>query len=245
VRAIPDDLHSLNGDRLRALRVGICTCLFGSESRHAEVNEVVMNALVMMERAGATLVEMNNLALDVPTLVDELDVQKYEFKNAINAYLSRSGAAPVNDLDEILASGRFHPSIGQFLRDANAFEPARDSKAYEARKARITELRETVVTAMAEKDVDVLAYPLQRGLAARIEEAAQPERNGIVASLCGFPAIDVPAGFSCITAEAPIGVPIGIDLLGRPWSEALLLDTAFAFERLAAFRTPPLATTEL
>jgi amidase len=87
---------------------------------------------------------------------------------------------------------------------------------------------------------------LQRQLAAPIDDLAQqPERNGIVASLCGFPAIDVPAGFSRATPAAPLGVPIGMDLLGPPWSDQLLLNVAFAFERRSTFRTPPLCAPEL
>jgi Asp-tRNA(Asn)/Glu-tRNA(Gln) amidotransferase A subunit family amidase len=239
-----DYLRSLNGDILRGLRIGICTCLFGNERRHAEVNEVVMPALLIMERAGAKLVEMRKLALDVPVLVDEFDVQKYEFKDAINGYLSRSDA-PVKSLGELLASGKFHLRVAGFLRDAEAFDPSRDAAAYRQRQARMTGLRNRLLAALAEEEVDVLAYPLQRQLVAPIDDLAQPERNGIVASLCGFPAIDVPAGFSRATPAAPLGVPIGMDLLGRPWSEQLLLNAAFALEGLLAFRTPPLSTPEL
>jgi amidase len=238
-------LRSLNDRALRGLRIGICTCLFGSESRHAEVNEVVMRALHMMEAAGAKLVEMRHLALDVPVLVDELDVQKHEFKDAVNDYLFRSHA-PVGSLGELVASEKFHPRVGAFLRDAEAFDFPRHAAAYRQRQAGMTRLRNRVLAALTEENVDVLAYPLQRQLAAPIDDLAQqPERNGIVASLCGFPAIDVPAGFSRATPAAPLGVPIGMDLLGPPWSDQLLLNVAFAFERRSTFRTPPLCAPEL
>jgi Asp-tRNA(Asn)/Glu-tRNA(Gln) amidotransferase A subunit family amidase len=64
--------------------------------------------------------------------------------------------------------------------------------------------------------------------------------------MMGFPAIDVPAGFSPPTATAPLGVPVGIEFLGRPWSEAKLLGFAYAFEQATKVRrlpasTPPLA----
>lgn len=239
-----DYLRSLNDEVLRSLRIGVCTSLFGTESRHDEVNDVVMRALAMMEKAGARLVEMRDLALDVPVLVDELDVQKYEFKDAINGYLSRSDA-PVRTLGELVASGKFHPRVGAFLRDAEAFDVSRDAATYRERQAGMTRLRNRLLAAFAEDEIDVIAYPLQRQLAAPIEDCAQPERNGIVASLCGLPAIDIPAGFSRATPAAPLGVPIGMDLLGRPWSEQLLLNAAFAFERRSAFRTPPPCTPDL
>jgi transposase-like protein len=42
----------------------------------------------------------------------------------------------------------------------------------------------------------------------------------ILSSVTGYPAITVPAGFSKPSVDAPIGVPVGMDILGRPFSEA-------------------------
>jgi hypothetical protein len=55
----------------------------------------------------------------------------------------------------------------------------------------------------------------------------------------GLPAIAIPAGF---TTD---GLPIGLELLGAAWTEAKLLNYAFAWEqsakpRRAPFSTPPL-----
>jgi amidase len=61
----------------------------------------------------------------------------------------------------------------------------------------------------------------------------------------GFPAITVPAGFSTPTETAPIGVPVGMDILGRPFSEAKLLSIAYAFEQATQFRRPPQSTPPL
>ena len=48
---------------------------------------------------------------------------------------------------------------------------------------------------------------------------------GVGASLAGLPAISVPAGF---TDE---GLPVGLQLIGRPWDETTLISAADAFER--------------
>ena len=55
-------------------------------------------------------------------------------------------------------------------------------------------------------------------------------------NLLGFPAVVVPIGFS---AE---GLPIGVQIVGRPWEEELVLTVAAMLERSAGeFATPPLA----
>jgi Asp-tRNA(Asn)/Glu-tRNA(Gln) amidotransferase A subunit family amidase len=67
---------------------------------------------------------------------------------------------------------------------------------------------------MAKNNVVALLYPHQKRLPVMIGEMNQAERNGILASLTGFPAITVPAGFSTPTESAPIGVP-GRDRIPR------------------------------
>jgi Asp-tRNA(Asn)/Glu-tRNA(Gln) amidotransferase A subunit family amidase len=43
----------------------------------------------------------------------------------------------------------------------------------------------------------------------------------------------MPAGFT------PDGLPVGLELLGRPWRDAELLTIAYAYERLAQPRRAP------
>jgi aspartyl-tRNA(Asn)/glutamyl-tRNA(Gln) amidotransferase subunit A len=54
-------------------------------------------------------------------------------------------------------------------------------------------------------------------------------------SFCGVPAISIPCGFT------GHGLPIGMQLIGRPWSEASLLGTAIAYQEVTAhhLRRPP------
>ena len=78
-----------------------------------------------------------------------------------------------------------------------------------------------------------------------IGELNQSDRNGIVAGLTGYPAIDIPAGFSTPSEAAPLGVPVGMDLLGRPWSEGKLLGLAYAVEQATRLRRPPASAPAL
>jgi Asp-tRNA(Asn)/Glu-tRNA(Gln) amidotransferase A subunit family amidase len=73
----------------------------------------------------------------------------------------------------------------------------------------------------------------------------QKDRNGVIAALTGFPAIEVPAGYSTPTADAPIGVPVGLEFLGRAWAEPELIRLAYGFEQATHFRKPPVSTPAL
>jgi Asp-tRNA(Asn)/Glu-tRNA(Gln) amidotransferase A subunit family amidase len=98
---------------------------------------------------------------------------------------------------------------------------------------------------MAKNNVVALLYPHQKRLPVMIGEMNQAQRNGILASLAGFPAISVPAGFSTPTVSAPIGVPVGIEFLGPPFSEPQLLQIAYGFEQATCARKPPQSTLPL
>ena len=101
------------------------------------------------------------------------------------------------------------------------------------------------MTAIAANRLDAILYPHQRRLVVPIGEE-QVERNGVLSNSTGFPALTFPGGFSAPTSAAPIGVPVGLELLGPEWSEPTLLKLAYAFEQsagsaqAAAGSAPPL-----
>jgi aspartyl-tRNA(Asn)/glutamyl-tRNA(Gln) amidotransferase subunit A len=95
--------------------------------------------------------------------------------------------------------------------------------------------------------VDVVAMPTSPTAAVRIgERVSDPVQMYLMdvftvsANLSGLPAISVPCGF---TGE-PGGLPIGLQLMGRRFDEAMLLRVADAYERDTEWskQQPPLPT---
>lgn len=90
----------------------------------------------------------------------------------------------------------------------------------------------------ADHDLDAIVYPHQQQLVCEVG-GSQKERNGVLCSVTGFPSIVVPAGYSQSTRTAPVGIPIGMEIIGRPWSEKTLLSIAGIYEKKAAVMELP------
>lgn len=95
-------------------------------------------------------------------------------------------------------------------------------------------------------EVDGLLFPTTPIPASKIGEDVETElegkkisifltyiRNCMPVSVAGYPAISVPAGYS------QTGLPIGLEIVGRPWEEDKLLSLAYAFEQATKVRKAP------
>ena len=231
----------LDAGGLKGRRIGVLSSLQGREERHKEVNQVMDRALDTMRDAGAEIVRIDDPAIDADAFLRDHDVQKWEFKRLFEAYLQALPESPVRTLGELLASGRYHrESVHAFLTQANGVVDPDHDVEYLGRLAALDGLRDRLLGHMATHRLDAFAYPLQKCLVVPIGGGGQIDRNGIVASLVGFPALNVPMGFSRPTPSGPLGVPIGLDLMARPFDEPLLLELGHAFEQLTRVRKPPL-----
>ena len=234
---------SLDANGLVGARIGVLQDLLGSEPIHEEVNAVVRRATERMSEAGATLVPIR--IANFAALTEDTQLTQFEFKAAFNAYLASLGPnAPVKTLEGFIATGQFHDSIRGALAGYQRADDALNSVEYKQRLLRRDALRLAVMRVMAENRLDAILYPHQKRLVVPIGEE-QVERNGVLSNSTGFPAIVFPGGFSPPTADAPLGVPVGIELLGAEWSEPVLIKLAFAYEQLAKIRRPPRSTPPL
>ena len=110
-------------------------------------------------------------------------------------------------------------------------------------------LRIAILQLMADKRLDVLVYATYDApptpIAADVLTNPRPadaygrgDNRGLSPTL-GFPALTVPAGF---TSDS---LPVGLEFLGRPFSEAKLFGFGFAFEQATVHRRPPATTPAL
>jgi Asp-tRNA(Asn)/Glu-tRNA(Gln) amidotransferase A subunit family amidase len=231
--------NSLQLTALRGARIGLLTDLLGTDPADAEVASVVRSAVGEMKGQGAEIVEVA-----IPDLGELLTdkaggnlIIRQDFKFDLNSYLAKHPTAPVRTLEEVLASGKFHPAVEMNLRNAQAVE-SRDTQEYLAHIVKRNVLREAILRTMADNRVEALAYPTIRRKANVIGEM-QMGTNCRLSANSGLPAISVPGGF---TAD---GLPVGVELLGRAWSEPQLIKLAYAYEQATEHRRPPASTPAL
>jgi amidase len=223
----------LHGNALQGAKVGVLEDLLLVEPQDAEVANVIGASVEAMRALGATVVRVRIDGLDdlLSTRVDGFFVLVHDFKTDINAYLAANPNAPVGSLAEILASGSYHPDIDEMLRLSQAMEA--DSQGdYLAELNHRGLLRRRILALMASHELDVLVYPSVRRKAQPLG-LSQPGSNCRLSANSGLPALSLPAGFT------DDGLPVGIELLGPPWSESRLLSLGFSFERATRHRRPP------
>jgi len=230
----------LRSDGVKGKRIGVLRSFFGEAPINEEVNTVANKAVEDLRRLGATVIELNTPDLDSGKISSDISVHLYEFKPSFNTYLV-SGNAPVKSLQEIISSGKFHPNIGDNIKKAQSLEM---DDGYRLRLRERSELQERVMKIMADERLDAIVFPHQKRLVVPVGEI-QVERNGALGSVTGFPSIVVPGGFSSSTATAALGVPVGIEFLGRPWSENALIEIGYGYEQATKHRRPPPTTPPL
>ncbi|MEI7614290.1 MAG: amidase family protein [Betaproteobacteria bacterium] len=232
----------LKNDGIKGKRIGILRSFFGKDAIHQEVNTVTNKAIEDCKRLGATMIELDTPDIDSGKIANEISVHLYDLKPDLNSYLSDPKAnTPVKSLAEIIASGKYSPSIEKNIKDAEAL--THDAK-YDARLVARMKLQERVMALMAENKLDALVFPHQKRPVVPVG-GTQVERNGSLGSVTGFPSIVVPGGFTMPTDSAKIGVPVGIEFLARPWSEGMLIEIGYSYEQGTKNRRLPPTTPKL
>jgi Asp-tRNA(Asn)/Glu-tRNA(Gln) amidotransferase A subunit family amidase len=235
-------LASLKADGLKEKRMGVLESFFGLDAIHLETNKAVRNSIEAMEDQGAEIVSINE-KIDSDYLVSDVSVHLYDLKDHLNVYLGTLPIhASVHSVEEVLVSGKHHPGIEENLKKAMALSTG--TPEYNKRLVERGKLQTQVMKLIADNQLDALVYPHQKQLVCKVG-GSQNERNGVLGSVTGFPSICVQAGFSTPSETTPLGVPIGMEILGRPFSESTLIEIVYGFEQASHLRKSPLGAPPL
>lgn len=238
-----DYTASLTTGSLKGLRLGLLEGFFNrtASNETTPVNDAMTKHVAKLRGAGATIVSINETIYDANAIIGALDVQRYEYREELTKYLERpevAGTHP-NSTNELYAGDEFLVLPSGYEYVTTSLVSSTSNATYNSTLAGIRDLSLALQRTFATNRLDALIYPEQKNLAVKIGSPSQSGRNGILAALTGTPVVTVPIGFSPATSTAPVGVPIGMEILGRQWTEEKLLQIAYQIQQLGRVRKTP------
>jgi amidase len=232
---------------LRGLRVGVVRDE-GYFGYHLATDAVVEAMLGSLAAAGATVVDPV-IEIGDAVQADEMTVLFNEFKAGLDAYLARRSATsetpgsppPPRSLADVIAFNQAHEAehLEVFPQDfmiRSAATSGLDDPAYMTALA--DNLRRTrgegIDAVCLRLRLDALVAPTMPP-AWQIDHVTGDSHLGCAwgqAAIAGYPSISLPVG-------EVRGMPVGLTIWGRAWSEATLLRIASAVEDQIAYRPAP------
>lgn len=178
-----------------------------------------------------------------------------ELERDLNAYLATEGQKPSKGLAEravprdkvpladIVTSGKVTPTVLTILKGLVGTTPTKGTKqekTYRVHLAKRHKPQKKLSALHRAKGLDALVYPTIQQPGQPIDSSVERvNRNCRMAAHTGFPALSLPAGFT------PKGMPVGMELLGTPFSEESLLAMGFDYEQATGHHHPPSSTPPL
>jgi amidase len=236
--SVPDYKASLAKTGLKGARIGILRQAYERDTTSPEIVKVFMAAVEDIKRAGAIIID--------PATVEGLDqIRRAQgsgscggFKYDINRYLASLGdRVPVKNLEAIIRSRRFHPSVElRLTRAQEGSENGLESPACKAEADYRENFRAAVLKTMDAHSLDAFVYPTWSNPPRLIGDLNTPhgDNSQVFSPTTGFPAISVPMGYT-------VGgtLPAGVTFFGRAWDEAALIKFAYSYEQATHHRRPP------
>lgn len=218
---IQDYTAYLNQDGLKTKRIGVSRAYL--EGLPEEELQLVEKALEDIQALGATVIDQ----VELPTKFPPITVMLHEFKNGLNAYLKNvNPSLPVHNLLDVIQYNQKHADTalkyGQKILLESEEKTGRLIET-EYIKDRLEDLRlsqaDGIDKAMTEHDLDALVFVNENGAG--------------IAAKAGYPSITVPCGYT------DAGKPVGITFTSKAYTEAELIELAFAYEQATNHRKSP------
>ena len=236
-----DYTQFLNPNGLQGARIGVprTSDFFGY---NAYIDDIIEKAIVAMRNAGAIIVDPANLPSNNEWLTDNAEtvVMVYEFKRDLNAYLATRTGVPVRSMADVIAFNEANADRELQFFDQGFMELAQNEAFsdadYQAALMRSRDIGRTrgIDAVMDQYQLDALVAPLTSP--AWVTDLLYGDRfqgaSTSPAAMAGYPLVTVPAGYVQ-------GLPVGINFMGRAYSEPTLIKLAYAFEQLTHARQVP------
>lgn len=245
---------------LRGARIGVVRALFPAADTPERVAFVATleTAMAHMREAGAVVEDVQVPELDF-ILKTYKTVKPFEFKGDLEHYLRRWPSdrdKHPRSLRAVMASGGHEARNTVVLAEYDVLgtSPLSHPEYVLNTTGRLPRVRSSLREALDHVDAagnvlgpryDALLYPTRANF--NLDADGKLSNNPLtsrLSSFSGFPAISFPVAFATPPGRDK-AQPIGMEMLGREFDEATLLQLVYAWQQEAARRGPPSTTPEL
>lgn len=231
--------NNLLEDSLKGARIGVLRQAFSTDAESEPVNDTVNKAIEKMAAAGATIID----PVSIPNLDEYLEktsLYTTQSKKDFNDFI-KSKNVSVSNVNEIYDNKQYHEELDLFeaIVTEAPENPEKEPNYYMKRFSQEL-FRKEIVNVFGKHQLDAIVFPDVKVLPPVQDEIPNMDytvltfpTNTIIASQSSLPAISMPAGFT------DDGIPVGIELLGKPYDDGKLLSLAYSYEKHTSFRKPP------
>jgi aspartyl-tRNA(Asn)/glutamyl-tRNA(Gln) amidotransferase subunit A len=245
-QSIPNFEAALNSN-IKGKRIGLPK-EYRMEGMSAEIEKLWSQGAEMLKDAGANVIDINlphtKYALPVYYVLAPAEASSNLARYDGVRYGFRALSKTGDGIEEMYSRTRFEGfgkevqrrvMIGTYVLSAGFYD------AYYRKAQRVRTLIKQDFDNVFSDGIDAILTPATPSEAFSIGEMT--DKNPIemylndiftvTVNLAGLPGVSVPAGLS------KNGLPLGLQLIGRPWEEGDLLNTAFALEKALQFSEKP------
>ncbi len=232
-----DYTQFLSSDGLKGKRIG-------AEKKMLQVKDKTGNlfseSLKKMKELGAEIIEVEIYDKISELGEDEFLAMKYEFKDGLNKYLSKSNAK-VKSLKEVIQFNTDNESEAmpffkqEILISSDELGDLSSTEYKNALNKILSTSKKIIDDTLKENHLDAISC-MTMGPGCSIDLIYGDHYGGIFftapAAISGYPHITVPAGMI-------YGLPVGLSFMGSPFSEPVLLGIAYSYEQNTMKREKP------
>ena len=241
-RAVPDFEAALTGD-IRGSKVGIPK-EYRMDGMPGEIERLWADGIAMMQEAGAVIVDISlphtKYALPAYYVIAPAEASSNlaRYDGVRYGHRARLAAGDgITDMYEKTRAEGFGPEVQRRVMVGTYVLSAGFYDAYYNRARKVRALIKRDFEVVFAEGIDAILTPTTPSPAFGLAEMADADPVAmylndvftVTVNLAGLPAISVPVGLDAK------GLPLGLQLIGRPWEEAALLNHAYVLEAAAGF----------
>ena len=244
--AVPDFEAALTGD-IRGKKIGIPR-EYRMEGMPSEIDALWQQGIAMLKDAGAEIVDISlphtKYALPAYYVIAPAEASSNLARYDGVRYGHRAKLAAgdgITDMYEKTRAEGFGPEVQRRIMVGTYVLSAGFYDAYYNRARKVRALIKRDFEEVFAAGVDAILTPATPSSAFGLGEMANADPVEmylndvftVTVNLAGLPGVSVPVGLDAK------GLPLGLQLIGRPWDEAGLLNHAYVLEQAAGFVAKP------